>query len=602
MNELNIVLDPNGELGLQHQLRLRLIDAIHHGVLPPGRRLPSSRHLAERCSVSRNTVALAYEALIAEGHLVSRPRSGIFVAPQTMAGRIGPGHRESAPHLPSGPRLSPATIVASSYRYPGNWHRYPFPFIDGRIDPELMPAAEWREAMRLACGRGEALRWTDGSDGDDAQLVEEIRTKLLPGIGIDSGPDEVLLVASLPAALQIVLEVLAPRGTPVLAEEPMGGETRRRLQERQLVLLEETALNAGLPRGTLCITNPNRAGSSSARERQRAQLLLAAAREADGFVIDRFPFPEVQESTPFVPPLRALGGQRNVLHLAALSSVASCGAGPGLIVADARIIERLRLHRRRQGADLSPPMLRAWYYFIGLGHYSATVARTGRILAERRRELRDALNHYLHTRISIAGAAGSSAYWVSSSSRGAPLDALDIARRASHRGVLLEPEFADGEAGTRFCMGVTSIGSAHIREGVQALARLLRDERALDSRRLADEAQRPLRGAALQRAMAGATLLYSTVYGEPCTIEVLRDGRLVGTAGFAGEDCDTGRWWISADQWVRQWDSWAYAEPTAFQVIIEGDQLRWYNADGLLADTAVITRTRGGVPKSRSAR
>ena len=67
LDELNISLDPSSPLSLQHQLRRKVVDAIHSGVLRPGRRLPSSRALAERIGVSRNTVSLAYDALVAEG-------------------------------------------------------------------------------------------------------------------------------------------------------------------------------------------------------------------------------------------------------------------------------------------------------------------------------------------------------------------------------------------------------------------------------------------------------------------------------------------------------------------------------------------------------
>src|SRR3546814_6268464 len=69
------------------------------------------------------------------------------------------------------------------------------------------------------------------------------------------------------------------------------------------------------------------------------------------------------------------------------------------------------------------------------------------------------------------------------------------------------------------CMGVTGIGAERIREGVRALSRLVRGDLSSDSRRIEDEAVEPLRGKALQRAMAGTTLLYNTVYGEPCRSE-----------------------------------------------------------------------------------
>src|SRR5699024_8188924 len=114
----------------------------HRGVLRPRQRLPSSRHLSVQIGVSRNTVALTYDALVAEGYLVSRPRSGIFVAAGLPTGSIGAGQRVAEPESPLTARLA-AAQDSPGFRYPKHWHRYPFPFIDGQVDAGLLPAAEW---------------------------------------------------------------------------------------------------------------------------------------------------------------------------------------------------------------------------------------------------------------------------------------------------------------------------------------------------------------------------------------------------------------------------------------------------------------------------
>lgn len=92
---------------------------------------------------------------------------------------------------------------------------------------------------------------------------------------------------------------------------------------------------------------------------------------------------------------------------------------------------------------------------------------------------------------------------------------------------------------------------------------------------------------ALPRAMSGATFLYNTVYGEPCTIELSADGSMRGRAGFANEDIDEGRWWVEDDLWCRQWRTWAYGEVCRFKVAVEDAQIRWYSTDGDLKDSAV---------------
>ncbi len=55
-------------------------DAIRHGRIPPGARLPSSREFAEQLYVGRNTVVRAYETLTMEGFVETHAASGVFAA------------------------------------------------------------------------------------------------------------------------------------------------------------------------------------------------------------------------------------------------------------------------------------------------------------------------------------------------------------------------------------------------------------------------------------------------------------------------------------------------------------------------------------------
>src|SRR5215469_3918005 len=62
------------------QLVRRLREAIEAGSLTPGTKMLGSRELAKRLGLGRNTVALAFEQLTAEGYLEARSGSGTFVA------------------------------------------------------------------------------------------------------------------------------------------------------------------------------------------------------------------------------------------------------------------------------------------------------------------------------------------------------------------------------------------------------------------------------------------------------------------------------------------------------------------------------------------
>lgn len=80
--ELLIPLDLKAKTALYEQIYAYIRGEIRNGSLKAEERLPSTRVLAENLKVSRSTTQMAYDQLLAEGYLVSRPYRGI------LSGRI----------------------------------------------------------------------------------------------------------------------------------------------------------------------------------------------------------------------------------------------------------------------------------------------------------------------------------------------------------------------------------------------------------------------------------------------------------------------------------------------------------------------------------
>jgi GntR family transcriptional regulator/MocR family aminotransferase len=78
LDHLIINLDANAESSLQSQIQQSVVEAILARAILPGDKLPSSRALASQLGVSRNTVVLAYQALIDTGYIQPRERSGLY--------------------------------------------------------------------------------------------------------------------------------------------------------------------------------------------------------------------------------------------------------------------------------------------------------------------------------------------------------------------------------------------------------------------------------------------------------------------------------------------------------------------------------------------
>ncbi len=92
-----------------------------------------------------------------------------------------------------------------------------------------------------------------------------------------------------------------------------------------------------------------------------------------------------------------------------------------------------------------------------------------------------------------------------------------------------------------------------------------------------------LDAAALENALAGSTTMGVNSYGNPYTVRILADGTTTGVAGHNDEFVDSGSWWIENDMYCRRWNTWLDGATGCFHVVIEGDKVRWLNADGSLA-------------------
>ena len=80
MNELIISLSDKEGKHLYEQIYSHIKQEIVEGRMSTKEKLPSTRALSLYLQVSRSTVALAYEQLLAEGYIESVPGSGYYVS------------------------------------------------------------------------------------------------------------------------------------------------------------------------------------------------------------------------------------------------------------------------------------------------------------------------------------------------------------------------------------------------------------------------------------------------------------------------------------------------------------------------------------------
>ncbi|GAB2986271.1 hypothetical protein GCM10017788_08320 [Amycolatopsis acidiphila] len=134
---MDLQVNLTGRGDLVARIYRELLDAILDGRLAAGERLPPTRELAGTLDVSRNTVAAAYERLVAEGFLVGRVGAGTFVTGATARrGRRAP--RGTGTQVRKVWQDIPALESASPKA---------FDFSVGVPDGRLFPIETWRRLI-----------------------------------------------------------------------------------------------------------------------------------------------------------------------------------------------------------------------------------------------------------------------------------------------------------------------------------------------------------------------------------------------------------------------------------------------------------------------
>jgi GntR family transcriptional regulator/MocR family aminotransferase len=196
---LDLHLDPRSPRGLRAGLEAALREAVRDGRLAPGTLLPSSRVLARDLRVSRGTVTQAYEQLVAEGWLTSRPRSGVRVA-----------DRPSAP--------APASAVPPATTLPpveGADLRSGLPDLSG------FPRREWLAATRHVLQTAPNVVFGYGDPAGSATLREALAAYLGRSRGVVATPDRVFVCAGYSHALRLTCQALRLRGaSSIVFEDP----------------------------------------------------------------------------------------------------------------------------------------------------------------------------------------------------------------------------------------------------------------------------------------------------------------------------------------------------------------------------------------------
>lgn len=206
-----ICLDCTLEVPLYIQVYRQFRDKILKGELKRGERVPSTRKLCRDLNISRNTVELAYHQLHSEGYLVSKPRSGYFVADLDFSMLEVEAFKSHESDIATSQLSSQVTGQENSIIYD---FRY------GKLSTDKLPIRQW-QSLTNKCLRmyKDHLSYYGPTFGENG-LREEIQKYLKYYRGVECTIDQIFIGAGVHYCLGMLCQLLRRRGKIVAMEDP----------------------------------------------------------------------------------------------------------------------------------------------------------------------------------------------------------------------------------------------------------------------------------------------------------------------------------------------------------------------------------------------
>ena len=492
-----LVIVPSEKAPLHVQLREQLRSAILERRLEPGRRLPSSRVLAQQFSCARGTVLLALEQLQAEGYLQTIGGAGTYVAHDLP---------EDLLHAPREQRQQAAgsTTVQLSMRASDLLARAeclsvvpaapPRAFAMGLPALDAFPFREWARLLEAAW-HGPADQGAEPAHPfGDIRLRKAIAAYLGSARGFSCDPACVVVTSGVRQALALLADLLLDPGEPVWVEEPGFGGILAALAARGPrpvpVKIDEQGMRladgmAQAPLARMAVVTPAHQYPLGVTMSLSRRLALLQWAEASGsWIVEDDYDGEYRYAGRPLAPLRALDRSGRVAYVGSFSKVLFPGLRLGYLV----MPESLALVGERwlasQGPGTTTLGQAALARFIDEGHFAAHLRRTRRLYAERQAILVEAGKQHWQDLLDIpADPAGMHLVARPAASIASRFDDEEISALAARRGLTVLPlsrHYAGGAcmADQGLMLGYAAFSPEAIRGAVRSLADLLSRELA----------------------------------------------------------------------------------------------------------------------------
>ncbi len=289
-----IHLDRSSATPLWQQIVNEIIQKIHSQKLHPDDQLTPTRVLAQELNVSRSTVQLAYDELLARGYVSTSRRGGTKVISSDQY-TASPPHQSEPPFPPPiRPHFEEAEKQMDHWLSANHFHEkldIDFRHQEPAIDEHFQNI--WKRSLMKALQRLDMKNWGYSSPHGLWEVRSEIRQYLSVERGIEVEEDQMVLTGGTQQAIDLISQVLLKKGDTVAVEDPGFPGARLSFMHREMNIHpapvdEEGMMVNTLPQRTklIAVTPSHQRPTGVCMSVNRRQQLLKFAVSHQSYILE----------------------------------------------------------------------------------------------------------------------------------------------------------------------------------------------------------------------------------------------------------------------------------------------------------------------------
>ncbi|MED1201860.1 PLP-dependent aminotransferase family protein [Heyndrickxia acidicola] len=386
-------LNPAAKEPLYVQLYHFFKEEIRSGRISAGEKLPSKRKLALHLNISLNTVNAAYEQLIMEGYLHTRPKSGVYASLRQQD-----LHTEHLHPLTAEP---PPVSETEDIR---------FDFSHGKIDLGSFPYSIWRRLTQELIYDDQAELLHSGDVQGESLLREQIAKYIYQSRGVQALSEQIVIGAGTQYLLWLLSMILG-KGQVMGFENPGYHRAKITFEHSGLLTVPIELDEHGIdvlqleksPANHVYVTPSHQFPYGMIMPISRRLELLQWAQRNNGYIIEDDYDGEFRYKGKPIPSLQGLDTLHRVIYLGTFSKSLIPSIRLNFMVLPPELLEIYQKEFTIYKQTVSRLHQQTLYLFMKKGHWETHLNRMRTLYRKKQQKLLTSVQFFMGQNVKIIG-------------------------------------------------------------------------------------------------------------------------------------------------------------------------------------------------------